>query len=196
MLTDVDTGKLLLNARRSAGFSVRALAAGADVAGSTITRIQSGAMDPTVETLSRILAAAGYQVRIEAMRGRPRIGLGDVADAWTRDRGGLRLDWTRWRAFLDRLALHPELVPEAIFVPPPPSGELVVDALLAAVAEKLADDARLPRPSWTEAGPVLEEPFHPPTARRILGDVPPQLAARGLMIDSASLWRDRGSGGV
>ena len=71
-------------------------------------------------------------------------------------------------------------------------GERTVDNLLAAVAEKLADDVGLPRPGWTEGVSPLEEPYRPPVARPLAErDIPAQLAARGLMIDTASLWRDR-----
>ena len=192
MLTVMQVGELVTSAKGSSGLSVRRLAADARVAGSTITRIQAGSVDPSVRTLERILAAAGFALQLSAIhRGSPRTPrLSDLADAWSRD-GRLRLDWPRWRAWLDELALHPTRIPEAIYVAPPPAGEPVVDTLLAAVAEKLADDAGLPRPSWTDQVPPLADPYAPPTARTVTGHhVPAQLAARGLMIDAASLWRD------
>jgi len=194
MLTAMEASQLVSCAKRSSGFPVRGLAAAANVSGSTITRIQSGAVDPTVQTLGRILDAAGFELRLEAVRQgiprRPR--LADLAEAWTDGGGRFRLDWSRWRALLDELALHPELTPEAIYMTPPPSGARIVDALLAAVAEKLADDAGFPRPAWTEQAPMLEEPYQPLVARRVGSqEVPEQLSARGLMVDTRSLWRDR-----
>lgn len=151
-----------------------------------------------MQTIERILDAAGYELQIGVVRRGcdPGPRLGDLADAWTAREGRLRLNWTRWRALMDQLALHPDLTPEAIYVPPPPTGNRVVDALLAAVAEKLADDANLRRPSWTATAPVLDEPFQPPVRGNVEVDVPPQLAARGLMIDTCSLWRDRQTLGV
>jgi transcriptional regulator with XRE-family HTH domain len=189
----MQVGELVTKAKGSSGLSVRRLAADARVAGSTITRIQAGSVDPSVRTLERILAAAGFALELSAIhRGSPRPPrLSDLADAWSRN-GRLRLVWPRWRAFLDELVLHPERIPEAIYVAPSPSGELVVDTLFAAVAEKLADDAGLPRPTWTDQVPPLADPYEPPTARTVTGHlVPTQLAARGLMIDTTSLWRDR-----
>jgi transcriptional regulator with XRE-family HTH domain len=186
-------GRLVSGARASSGVPVRALASSAGVAGSTITRVQSGAVDPTVETLRRILDAAGFELRISAVRKgtMSRPSLASLTDAWTKRNDRLRPDWIRWRALIDELALHPQLVPEAIYPAPWPSGEPVVDALLAAVAEKLADDAGLPRPAWAEHTPQLDQPYEPPVARRVTGrHVPPQLAARALMIDTGSLWRD------
>jgi transcriptional regulator with XRE-family HTH domain len=188
----VDVDQLVTNARVGSGLAVRQLAANADVAGSTITRIQAGHVDPSVETLRRILAASGFDLVIGAVRCctmRP-LQVAELSDAWTIRNGSLRLDWARWRAFLDALALHPEFVPEAIYTPPPPAGSLIVDALLAAVVEKLADDASLRRPSWTEYAPPLREPFVPPIARpSAQRNIPHQLAERGLMIDAESLWR-------
>lgn len=172
---------------------MRELAARAGVAGSTITRIQAGVVDPTVHTLARVLAAAGYELRLSAARadaqGAPQ--LTDLVGAWTHRHGEVRLDWPCWRGLLDSLALHPELVPEAIYPSPPPSGDRVVDTLLAAVAEKLADDFALPRPTWTRTVPPLDVPYHPPVIRPdAQHKVPPQLNARGLLIDTPSLWRD------
>ena len=113
----MDARELLTNAKGSSGLPVRGLAAAAHVSGSTISRIQSGAIDPTVQTLGRILDAAGFELHLEAVRrGSPRRPrLGALADAWTEDDGRFRLNWTRWRALLDELALHPELTPEAIY---------------------------------------------------------------------------------
>ena len=199
MLTNVDVGGLVVAVRASSGIAVRRLADDADVAGSTITRIQAGVVDPSVQTLGRILAAAGFDLVIGAVRHGtpPRPRLADLTGAWSlRDRR-VRLQWHRWRGFLDRLALHPEFVAEAIYPAPPPSGHRIVDALIAAVAEKLADDAGWPRPSWTVCAPVLDEPYRPSTVRAVEGRVvPPQLAARGLLIDTESLWRPRETVGV
>jgi transcriptional regulator with XRE-family HTH domain len=117
--------RLVSGARGSSGLAVRALASSADVAGPTITRIQSGSVDPSVDTLNRILDAAGFELRISAVRKATaaRPALANLTDAWTKRKGRLQLDWTRGRALPDELALHPELVPEAIHPAPWPSGE-------------------------------------------------------------------------
>lgn len=194
----VDVAEVVARAKGSSEASVRALAASAGVAGSTITRVQSGAVDPTVQTLEQILEAAGFELGLSVVRrggGRtPR--LADLSDAWSIRGGRTRPEWTRWRALLDHLALHPERVAEAIYVPPLPSGSRMVDALLAGVAEKLADDAGLAPPSWTAAVPAVDPPYRPPVRAGVDLDVPSQLAERGLLIDTESLWRDRRTVGV
>ena len=149
--------------------------------------------------VERILHAAGYELRLEVVRRgtdcSPR--LGDLADAWSESNGHLKIHWTRWRAFLDYLALHPDRVPEGIYPIPPPAGNDTIDALTAAVGEKLADDAGLPRPTWTSAAPVLDKPFRPAPIRPSLNhDIAPQLAARNVMVDTESLWRRAGAIGV
>jgi transcriptional regulator with XRE-family HTH domain len=195
----VDVGVLVVAVRESSGVSIRRLADAGDVAGSTITRIQAGVVDPSVRTLQRIFDAAGFDLVIGAVRhGTPRHpGLGDLTGAWSLHQGFVRLKWPQWRGLLDRLALHPELVAEAIYPAPLPSGHRVVDALIAALAEKLADDADLARPSWTVSVPGLDEPFRPRVGRHIVGrSVPDQLSARGLLIDTESLWRQPETIGV
>ncbi len=194
----MDVAEVLSRAKGSSEVSVRALAAAAGVAGSTITRIQAGTVDPTMQTFSQILEAAGYELQLGVVRrgGKPTARLGDLSGAWSTRGGRVRPEWTRWRALLDHLALHPEQLPEAIYVPPLPSGSRLVDALLAGVAEKLADDADLPRPSWTGSIPGLKEPYEPPVRAGVELEVPEQLEERGLMIDTESLWRDRSTVGV
>ena len=195
----MDIGQLVTNAKESANIPIRKLAADAGVAGSTITRIQASTVDPSFDTLTRILEATDYDIEIVATphgaRRHPR--LADLIHAWSYRDITVRLAWTRWRTFLDRLALHPEKLPEAIYAPPPPSGNDVVDNLLAAVAEKLADAGGLPRPSWAASVTELDEEYGPLTARNLAdADVPQQFAARGLMIDTTSLWRPCGTVGV
>lgn len=190
--------EVIARAKGSSEVSVRALASLAGVAGSTITRIQSGTVDPTVQTVEQILEAAGYELQLSVVRrgGKRTPRLGDLSDAWSTRRGRVRPDWTRWRALVDHLALHPERVAEAIYVPPLPSGSQIVDALLAGVAEKLADDAGLARPSWATAVPAVDPPYRPPARAGVELKVPPQLEERGLLIDTESLWRDPRTTGV
>ncbi|MHB1474651.1 MAG: helix-turn-helix domain-containing protein [Dermatophilaceae bacterium] len=185
--------------RTSAGLTMRALAARADVATSTIARIESGKVDPTVGMLARLLSAAGRELELGTHRGSgPEIA--DLADAWSRGPRGDRPDWTRLRAFLDQLARHPEQQGPATLRRPAPSGSAVLDALLAGIAEKICDDAGFPRPTWARAVPALPEPWATPGTpamrEAIAAATPRALAERGLSIDEASLWREPAALGV
>jgi transcriptional regulator with XRE-family HTH domain len=57
-------GNVLRLARVRRGWSQRDLAAAARVAPSTVGRIESGAVQPTLPTLARLLAAADAELRV------------------------------------------------------------------------------------------------------------------------------------
>ena len=97
--------------------------------------------------------------------------LAGLSDAWQRTARGDTPDWPRLRGALDVLAQHPEMLPDALAPRPKPLGSAVMDALLAGIADKLADDARLPRPAWTKRNPRLESEWSAP-------GTPAMLAAR------------------
>jgi transcriptional regulator with XRE-family HTH domain len=193
-------------ARTAAGLSVRALADIAGISPTTVTRIEAGRVDPGWSTLRKVLAAAGEEAvlttrPLPATPARSRsTALADLADAWQRTARGDTPDWTRLRGALDLLAQHPEVLPDALEPRPKPSGSAVMDALLAGIAEKLADDARLPRPGWTKRIPRLTSEWSAPGTPTMLAArraaTPPQLKERGLVVDESSLWRDRASVGA
>lgn len=185
--------QLVRDARFASGLSIRALAEQAGVAATTITRIESGRIDPTVGTLRDILHAAGRGLRLDAPRA-ARIHLAELVGAWSRRAGEDRPDWTRLRTAIDHLTLHPEETDDAISPAPQPSGSRMMDALLAGIADKLADDGHLARSTWTSAVPSLEDdtfliPTTPRQRRAIRDATPSQLAARRLFIDAETLWR-------
>jgi predicted transcriptional regulator len=61
--------RALRHARRRAGISQRELAARSGVPQSTIARIESGAVDPRVGTLRRLLRACGFDLEVEPLLG-------------------------------------------------------------------------------------------------------------------------------
>ena len=199
LTTMTQAATIVRGARTSAGLTMRALAARADVATSTIARIESGKVDPTVGMLARLLSAAGRELQLGTHR-QPGPEIAELADAWSRGPRGDRPDWTRLRAFLDQLARHPEQRGPATLRRPAPSGSAMLDALLAGVAEKICDDAGLPGPTWARAVPALPEPWSnpgtPAMKEAIAAATPRALAKRGLSIDEASLWREPAARGV
>jgi transcriptional regulator with XRE-family HTH domain len=58
---------ILATARRLSGMSQRRLAATARTAQSVVARIESGDTSPTLRTLDRLLAAAGFELRLELL---------------------------------------------------------------------------------------------------------------------------------
>ena len=60
-----ETGALLRRARSLAGITQRELAQRAHTSQSVIARIESGETSPSIVTLDRLLAAAGFELRRE-----------------------------------------------------------------------------------------------------------------------------------
>lgn len=59
-----NAGRLLREARERAGLSQRELAERAGTSQSVVARIESGRTSPTEGTLSRLLEAAGFELRV------------------------------------------------------------------------------------------------------------------------------------
>ncbi len=192
---NMDAAEVLHFARKDAELTVRELAERAGVAASTVSRIERRQMDPTVGMLARLIAAAGLELELRSLH-TYRGNFGALADALEVDPDGTtHPDWTRLRAVLDYLYLHPTLTQAAIADKPEPSGSELLDNLLAGIAEKLSDDAGLPRPSWTKDVPALTAPWISPGTPRMQAvdrsETPPQLAVRGITLAANNLWRDR-----
>jgi transcriptional regulator with XRE-family HTH domain len=67
----MNAARLLLAARRRAGLSQRALADAAGIPQSTVARIETRQLAPRIDTVERLLQAAGQTLAVE-----PLIGLG------------------------------------------------------------------------------------------------------------------------
>lgn len=156
-----DGSAVLREARTDAGLSRRVLAAKACVPISTVSRIEEGRSDPTLTMLARLVNAAGNDLIIESRPQDDRLSIAELATAYS-DAGRLKIDWTRLRAFVDRVQQHPELPRDAIADPPAPTVPLL-NVTLAALAEQLADECITERPRWTRAVGPLAEPWSPPS---------------------------------
>jgi transcriptional regulator with XRE-family HTH domain len=186
---------LVAQARDEAELSRRALARRAGVPISTVSRIEEGEVDPTLTMLQRVVSAAGRQLHLELETIPARRSLAALADAWQPASAGPRINWTRLRAFLDWLHAHRDAVEEAIATPPPRSGNPQLDNLLAAIAEKLADDTNLTRPRWCSAIAPLSTPWRPPGTARMIESArrtaPASFKQRNIWLGTHDLWRDR-----
>jgi transcriptional regulator with XRE-family HTH domain len=196
MLTPVETvGRLVLSEREALGLSTRELARLSGVAYPTISRIENGHGQPRLETLAKLSKVFGKSL-VATLEPAPVPRLARLVDAWTWDASGDELlDWTRWRGLVDRLRLHPEMTATAIIEAPLPSGSTLIDNLLAATAEKLADDVGIRRPAWTRNVLPLRMPWSAPATRRKhaanVASTPTQFAARNITLPASALWRER-----
>jgi hypothetical protein len=95
---------------------------------------------------------------------------------------------------LDWLGPHPHEIETAITTPRPRSGSLQFDCLVAAIAERVADDAEVSRPRWCASIPGLTSPWWPPGTPRMIErarrDSPPQFTQRYGWVAARDLWRD------
>jgi transcriptional regulator with XRE-family HTH domain len=76
----VDAAGMLREARGRTGWSQRQLAARTGIPQPTIARIESGAQAPRLDTVARLLAACGHELRsVPVLAGRDRAPLAGVA---------------------------------------------------------------------------------------------------------------------
>ena len=77
-----DPGSFIADARRRAGLSQRELARRARTSQPAVARLESGQVSPSLVTLQRLAAAAGFDVRLELV---PRLPVDQVIEAYKRD---------------------------------------------------------------------------------------------------------------
>lgn len=78
----IDDRPLVREARTRAGLSQRELANRAGTAQSVVARVERGLTSPTLETLTRLLAASGFNVSMELV---PRPATDALVEAFKRD---------------------------------------------------------------------------------------------------------------
>jgi hypothetical protein len=114
------------------------------------------------------------------------------------ERWGIAIDWTQLRMFIDFLYMFPEHLPYAIACKPHASGDEHLDALLVAMAEKLADDAGIARPKWCLSVAPLGQTWYPSGTPRMIEvaikTTPQQFMARNIIMGENTLWRTRIAG--
>lgn len=187
-----DSGAILRDARADAGLSRRALAAKAGVPTSTVSRIEQSQSDPTLTMLARLVDAAGRDLVVELRSREDALSLAELATAFSGENGQRKIDWTRLRGFVDWVQLHPEVLPEAIADPPAPTFPLL-NVILAALAEQLADEHDIERPRWTRAYGPLDETWSPPSTPRMRASfeesTPEAFRRRNVVLSRSALFR-------
>lgn len=142
--------ELVREARAEAGLTVRALADAAGVAASTVHRIERAELQPTIETLRRILEAAGRRLRIEPLVDSAAsivgLALSIRADVARGDR-----TWPVRRAAELTARFQGADDPtrrRMLAAEPPSTGAPEWDAFVAALAEWLAVKVGTSAPGW------------------------------------------------
>ena len=82
MLAIKPFGPLVLEARTRAALTQRELARRAGTAQSVVARLERGQSSPTLETLSRLIAAAGFTIDTALV---PAVGADPLTEAFKRD---------------------------------------------------------------------------------------------------------------
>ena len=187
------SAEVLRSARLEGKLSRTALAKRAGVPTSTVSRIEAAQMEPTVAMLQRLTEAAGRRLRVDTTV--PELPtLSALARHLELTGTGDYLDWTAVRRLLDELDQRPELVSGAIATAPR-SSEPRLNALLAGLAEELAERANVVRPRWTQQCGPLAQPWHAPGTRRMVDRVrrraPSPLRDRNIWIAADGLWHER-----
>jgi len=143
--------RLVREVREEAGLSLRELAVVANVAVSTIHRTERGVLLPTVETLTRIVAAAGGRLVLDVAPDSSSsvLGVGLVLRNELRD--GVPPSVVRRAADMashfDRA--EPSARSRMLAAEPPPTGSVEWDAFLGGFAEWLAVRGGVEAPAWT-----------------------------------------------
>jgi len=185
--------EVLRAVRRSAGLTQQALAERAGTTQSAIAAYESGAKQPSVATLDRLVGAAGLRVewRLAAVPTPLERAVDGVGAALAR---GDESEMVRYLAELvvDLDRLPPEEVRTIIGAEPDPVGDQRGDALIAGVVEWVAHRAGVPAPSWTRGPERFLDHWWFVTPYRSLHpsalvESPAELANRGVFLHQSSL---------
>jgi transcriptional regulator with XRE-family HTH domain len=182
---------LLRRARHAAGLTQGQLAELAGTSQSAIAAYESGAREPTLPVLERMIRATGHVLNV-AVAPDPRVfRLADLADqiqATDDEQRRMRLVFEFLRGAVE------DGVPVRLLVAaePTPTGDTRFDALLAAIAEDLCVHADIAPPAWVHDDRRYLDGFWwvstlPSARARALVHTPASYRRRGVMLDRHDL---------
>ncbi len=178
---------LVRSHRLAARLSLRQLASRAGTSAATLSRYESGLIDPTVRTLNRILGACTKRSRRWTSLAALSVALMAMSQEDPDD------IWRLVGEFLDddRSADQDEFV-GSVLDPPLPTGKPWVDALVSALGEFLSVAREMAPPPWTQAS-VEVVPWWFVAGDRFaavaLRESPPSFFRRGIFITRGALER-------
>jgi transcriptional regulator with XRE-family HTH domain len=191
---ETSPSELRRTVRLAAGRSANALAAKAHVPTSTVTRIEKGTTDPTFTMLDRLLGAAGHDLTVGIrLATPPRRRLrrsstpsGPKSTAYTSTGPTSAPSPTGRTGTPNACQLRSADPPRRTGTP--------FDAVLAGLAEMLAERIGIDPPRWTRSVPVPREPWAPPgtpTMRaRAAATTPDAFRRRNIVLPRAAIFRD------
>jgi transcriptional regulator with XRE-family HTH domain len=191
MQTEEHASVLIRQARRAAGLTQDQLAEMAGTSQSAIAAYESGAREPTLPVLERMIRASGHVLSVTVAPDPRRFRLADLADqirATDNEQRRMRLVFEFLRGAQEDG--HP--VRLLVAAEPAPTGDRRFDALLAAIAEDLCVHARIVPPGWVHGAERYIDGFwwisDLPSARaRALVHTPASYRRRGVMLDRHDL---------
>ena len=195
----MDISTLVRHAREGAGLTQVVLAQMSGTSQPTLAAYESGAATPRIDTLDRILTAAGYRLKLEAepivRRGAEPIA--DVAPELPgilEEEGGTGV-WRRLLDFVDDFRWSPLPGKRALAEEAPAlTGVSRVDAIVAGIVDVLYSEEMLAPPAWTQEEARETAPWWfiagmPGFEAMALRDTPVALARHGVFINDGDLVR-------
>lgn len=185
-------GAALRRARRAAGLTQEQLADLAATSQSAIAAYESGARQPTLPVLERMVAATGYVLRV-TVEADPRLfRLTDLAREIRAAHGELQRQLRLVFEFLRSAEDDGRPLILLVAAEPGATGDSRFDALLAAAAEDLCVRAGVRPPAWVhEPSRFLDAAWWvsdlPSGRAHALVHAPASYRRRGVMIDRADL---------
>ena len=149
-------------------------------------------MDPTVTMLARITSATGHRLNIRADQTLRKASLAAIAQL-VLGVDAPDIPFTRLRGLIDSLDANPNSAMDAIVDPPPRTGNEDLDNLLAAIANKIAEENLRTRPTWTSDVPIPPAPWRSPGTPRMqaleAAKAPRQFTERRIFLAANNFWR-------
>lgn len=183
---------MLRRSRHAAGLTQVELAALAGTSQSAIAAYESGARQPTLPVLTRMINATGYVFRATVELAPELLRLTDVAREIRAARGDVQRQLRLVFEFLRAADQDGHPLVLLVAAEPELTGDPRFDALLAATAEDLCVDAGIAPPSWVqEPSRFLDGAWWvsdlPSGRAQALVHAPASYRRRGIMIDRHDL---------
>ncbi len=183
---------ILKGLRKAAGISQTELALRSNSFQANLSSIENGSTDPGLSTIENCLSVLGYSL-IPVPTTKPCVAYFalNISEAITSGK-----DSKAYRLFIqlnDNLAsLEPGLRHALSLTPPPATGDLRFDALIAALVEYQLSNTSLPTPAWVkEPARKLQTQWivdsHETSVTKLIKKTPKAFLRHNVLIDQAEL---------